>query len=167
MPERARERPWTRLKNAGRKVPIAYMSKEAIIPFIYDAATPRERIDEDMAIRVKWYPTRQGYAGQLQGISLQPHHANHGPNARHSRRNRQAHSTSKRQINHRAHFRGQTRTDTSCWPHFRQRPAGCSTSRHCRISLRSAWPRATLLSLDLVQVTLNISRALERRRRHR
>src|SRR6202047_667457 len=43
-------------------------SKEAIIPFIYDAATSRERIDEDMAIRMKWYPTRQGYAGQLQGV---------------------------------------------------------------------------------------------------
>ena len=43
-------------------------SKEAIIPFIYDAATPRERIDEDMAIRMKWYPTAQGYMGQLQGI---------------------------------------------------------------------------------------------------
>jgi pimeloyl-ACP methyl ester carboxylesterase len=43
-------------------------SNEAIIPFIYDAATPRERIYEDMAIRMKWYPTPQGYAGQLQGI---------------------------------------------------------------------------------------------------
>jgi 3-oxoadipate enol-lactonase len=43
-------------------------SKEAIIPFIYDPATPRERIDEDMAIRMKWYPTRQGYASQLQGL---------------------------------------------------------------------------------------------------
>jgi len=43
-------------------------SKEAIVPFIYDAATPRGRIDEDMAIRMKWYPTPQGYAGQLQGI---------------------------------------------------------------------------------------------------
>src|SRR5580693_6915673 len=43
-------------------------SKEAMIPFIYDAATPRERIDEDMAIRMKWYPTPQGYLGQLQGI---------------------------------------------------------------------------------------------------
>ena len=43
-------------------------AKETIIPLIYDAATPRERIDEDMAIRMKWYPTPQGYAGQLQGI---------------------------------------------------------------------------------------------------
>jgi 3-oxoadipate enol-lactonase len=43
-------------------------AKETIIPFLYDAATPRERIDEDMAIRMKWYPTPQGYMGQLQGI---------------------------------------------------------------------------------------------------
>jgi 3-oxoadipate enol-lactonase len=43
-------------------------STEAIIPFIYDAATPRERIDEDMAIRLKRFPTAQGYFGQLQGI---------------------------------------------------------------------------------------------------
>lgn len=43
-------------------------AKEAIIPFIYDAGTPRARIDEDMVIRMKWYPTPQGYFGQLQGI---------------------------------------------------------------------------------------------------
>jgi 3-oxoadipate enol-lactonase len=43
-------------------------SSEAIIPFIYDSATPRARIDEDMALRMKWYPTPQGYMGQLQGI---------------------------------------------------------------------------------------------------
>lgn len=43
-------------------------SREAITPFIYDPGTPRERIDEDMAIHMKWYPTPQGYAGQLQGI---------------------------------------------------------------------------------------------------
>ncbi len=43
-------------------------AKEAILPFIYDRATPRERIEEDMAIRMKWYPTAQGYMGQLQGI---------------------------------------------------------------------------------------------------
>jgi 3-oxoadipate enol-lactonase len=40
----------------------------AIIPFIYHPATPRERIDEDMAIRMRWYPSPQGYFGQLQGI---------------------------------------------------------------------------------------------------
>jgi 3-oxoadipate enol-lactonase len=43
-------------------------AKEAIIAFIYHPNTSRERIDEDMAIRMKWYPTPQGYAGQLNGI---------------------------------------------------------------------------------------------------
>ena len=41
---------------------------EAIIPFIYYPATSRERIDEDMAIRKKWYPTPEGRAAQWQGI---------------------------------------------------------------------------------------------------
>jgi 3-oxoadipate enol-lactonase len=41
---------------------------EAVIPYIYDAATPRARIDEDMVFRMKWYPSPQGYTGQLQGI---------------------------------------------------------------------------------------------------
>lgn len=41
---------------------------EAIIPYIYDAGTPRKLIDEDMAIRMKCYPSPQGYAGQLQGV---------------------------------------------------------------------------------------------------
>jgi len=43
-------------------------SKEAIIPFIYDPATPRQLIDEDMAIRMRWYPTPLGYWAQLQSI---------------------------------------------------------------------------------------------------
>src|SRR3984893_4946635 len=43
-------------------------SREAITPFIYDSGTPRECINEDMAIRMKWYPTPRGYAGQLQAI---------------------------------------------------------------------------------------------------
>jgi 3-oxoadipate enol-lactonase len=43
-------------------------SNETMIPFIYDATTPRARIDEDMTLRMKWYPTPQGYMGQLQGI---------------------------------------------------------------------------------------------------
>jgi 3-oxoadipate enol-lactonase len=43
---------------------------ESVNPFIYDLSTPRERIDEDMALRKKWYPTEQGYMGQLQGIMV-------------------------------------------------------------------------------------------------
>jgi 3-oxoadipate enol-lactonase len=41
---------------------------EAIIPFIYHPATSRKLIDEDMAIRRKWYPETAGYMGQLQAI---------------------------------------------------------------------------------------------------
>jgi 3-oxoadipate enol-lactonase len=41
---------------------------KAIEPFIYHPATPRERIDEDVAIRMRWYPSGEGYRGQLQGI---------------------------------------------------------------------------------------------------
>jgi pimeloyl-ACP methyl ester carboxylesterase len=41
---------------------------ETAVPFIYDPATPRERIDEDIAIRRPWFPRPEGYAAQLQGI---------------------------------------------------------------------------------------------------
>jgi pimeloyl-ACP methyl ester carboxylesterase len=41
---------------------------EAPVPFIYDAATPRERIDEDISIRRPWFPRPEAYAAQLQGI---------------------------------------------------------------------------------------------------
>jgi 3-oxoadipate enol-lactonase len=44
-------------------------SNAGFAPFLYDAGTPRERIDEDMAIRLQWYPSALGYVGQLQGIS--------------------------------------------------------------------------------------------------
>lgn len=40
----------------------------AMRPYIYDAGTPLERIEEDMAIRRQWFPRRQGYFGQLQAI---------------------------------------------------------------------------------------------------
>jgi 3-oxoadipate enol-lactonase len=41
---------------------------EAAVPFIYDRMTPRERIDEDLAIRRPWFPSPEAYAAQLQGI---------------------------------------------------------------------------------------------------
>jgi 3-oxoadipate enol-lactonase len=41
---------------------------EAMVPYIYDVSTPRERIEKDLAIRRTVYPTAQGYMGQLQGI---------------------------------------------------------------------------------------------------
>jgi len=41
---------------------------EAAVPFIYDVATPRSLIDEDIAVRRPWFSTAQGYLGQLQAI---------------------------------------------------------------------------------------------------
>jgi pimeloyl-ACP methyl ester carboxylesterase len=41
---------------------------EAAVKYIYDADTPRARIDEDLAIRRRTYPKPEAYAAQLQGI---------------------------------------------------------------------------------------------------
>jgi 3-oxoadipate enol-lactonase len=41
---------------------------EAAVPFIYDAATPRHLIDEDIAQRDPWPTTPAGYLAQLQAI---------------------------------------------------------------------------------------------------
>lgn len=40
----------------------------AMIPYIYDPATPLERIEEDLAIRFRTFPTAEGYFAQIQGI---------------------------------------------------------------------------------------------------
>jgi 3-oxoadipate enol-lactonase len=41
---------------------------EAFVPLLHAAGTPRARIDEDLALRRKWYPSAVGYRGQLQAI---------------------------------------------------------------------------------------------------
>ena len=41
---------------------------EAALPFIYDVQTPRERIEEDLAVRRPWLPRPASYLAQLQGI---------------------------------------------------------------------------------------------------
>jgi 3-oxoadipate enol-lactonase len=43
-------------------------AREAAIPFIYDAATPKEKIEEDVRLRQQCLPTPEGYMAQLQGI---------------------------------------------------------------------------------------------------
>jgi len=52
----------------GRDKMSPEQAAEAAIPFIYDSATPRERIDEDIAIRRPWFPRPEAYIAQLQGI---------------------------------------------------------------------------------------------------
>ena len=40
----------------------------AMRPYVYDGATPLERIEEDLAIRRQWFPRPEAYMAQLQGI---------------------------------------------------------------------------------------------------
>jgi pimeloyl-ACP methyl ester carboxylesterase len=41
---------------------------KAISPFIYDRGTPAERIEEDTAVRRKWYPPADAHFAQVQAI---------------------------------------------------------------------------------------------------
>jgi pimeloyl-ACP methyl ester carboxylesterase len=41
---------------------------QAMIPFIYDEATPRERIEEDLEIRRRTLASVEGYTAQVQAI---------------------------------------------------------------------------------------------------
>jgi len=43
-------------------------ARDAILPYIYDAATPREKIEQDVSLRQPWLPSLAGYMAQLQGI---------------------------------------------------------------------------------------------------
>jgi pimeloyl-ACP methyl ester carboxylesterase len=43
-------------------------AREAILPYIYDADTPREKIEEDVTLRRQCLPSLEGYTAQLQGI---------------------------------------------------------------------------------------------------
>jgi pimeloyl-ACP methyl ester carboxylesterase len=41
---------------------------EAMVPFIYDESTPRQRINEDLEIRKRTFPTSESYLAQIAGI---------------------------------------------------------------------------------------------------
>jgi 3-oxoadipate enol-lactonase len=43
-------------------------ARDAILPYIYDANTPREQIEQDVSLRQPWLPSPEGYMAQLQGI---------------------------------------------------------------------------------------------------
>jgi pimeloyl-ACP methyl ester carboxylesterase len=40
----------------------------AMVPYIYDPATPRSRIEEDLSIRLRTFPKAESYLAQLAGI---------------------------------------------------------------------------------------------------
>jgi pimeloyl-ACP methyl ester carboxylesterase len=54
------------LKERSNEDPVTAM--EASVPFIYDPATPRTLIEEDIALRKQWPPKPASYFAQLQGI---------------------------------------------------------------------------------------------------
>jgi len=43
-------------------------AREAILPYIYDAATPREKIEQDVSLRQPWLPSPAGYMAQLMAV---------------------------------------------------------------------------------------------------
>ncbi|HYX69377.1 MAG TPA: alpha/beta fold hydrolase [Terriglobales bacterium] len=66
--EAERAEPAARDLLMGRAEMSAEEAAEAAIPFIYHPSTPRPRIDEDLAVRRPWFPRREAYLAQLQGI---------------------------------------------------------------------------------------------------
>lgn len=40
----------------------------ALVPFTYHPATPRDRVEEDLRIRLRHYPSAKGYLAQLQAV---------------------------------------------------------------------------------------------------
>lgn len=42
---------------------------KVLTPYIYAATTPRERIEEDLAIRLRTFPSAEGYLAQLAGVA--------------------------------------------------------------------------------------------------
>jgi pimeloyl-ACP methyl ester carboxylesterase len=42
----------------------------ALVPAVYHSATPQERVDADLEIRLSSFPSAQGYGGQLQAIQM-------------------------------------------------------------------------------------------------
>jgi 3-oxoadipate enol-lactonase len=43
-------------------------AREAIVPYIYDASTPREKIEQDSQVRRHNFPSPAGYTAQLQAL---------------------------------------------------------------------------------------------------
>ena len=106
-------------------------TSKAIDPFIYDPGTPPGRIAEDMELRLRWYPTPEGYFAQLQSIRDWEAYSRLSqilvPTLLDCRGIRQANPTGEQQLNCGTHFRRESYVDSRSEPHFLDR----STDR-CR-----------------------------------
>jgi 3-oxoadipate enol-lactonase len=67
-PTAVRAEPEARQMLMSRAEMTSEQALEAPVPFIYHPATSRQRIDEDVAIRRRWFPRPEAYTAQLQGI---------------------------------------------------------------------------------------------------
>jgi 3-oxoadipate enol-lactonase len=67
-PNAVRARPEVNQMLMARAKMTREQAAEAAIPFIYDPETPREKIDEDLAVRRPWFAHPDAYSAQLQGI---------------------------------------------------------------------------------------------------
>jgi pimeloyl-ACP methyl ester carboxylesterase len=53
---------------ASRTTLPAEQALRAMVPFIYDASTPRQRVEEDIAVRLRTMMTNEAFAAQYQAI---------------------------------------------------------------------------------------------------
>jgi 3-oxoadipate enol-lactonase len=67
-PTAVRSEPEVRQMLKARAEMTPQQAAAAALPYIYDVGTPRERIEEDLAIRRPWLAHPQAYLAQLQGI---------------------------------------------------------------------------------------------------
>jgi len=67
-PEAVRAEPEVLLALGARALMTPEEGVEAMVPFIYDESTPRQRIDEDLEIRKRTFPRSESYVAQIAGI---------------------------------------------------------------------------------------------------
>jgi pimeloyl-ACP methyl ester carboxylesterase len=98
----------------------------AVSPFIYSAATPNERIEEDLAVRLPWLPTRRVHgatAGRVRVGVAQPARPDSEAGARDARRRGPARAVRKRKSGGGADRRIEIRHAARSGAHFRHRLA--------------------------------------------
>src|SRR5258708_25696801 len=64
-PHAVRARPEANQMLMARAKMTPEAAAQAAIPFIYDAGTPREKIDEDLVVRRPWFAHPDAYGAQL------------------------------------------------------------------------------------------------------
>jgi len=69
-PEAVRGEPEVMAALSARGLMTPEEAIQAMVPYIYDESTPRERIDEDLEIRRRTFPKPESYFAQIAGIMM-------------------------------------------------------------------------------------------------